>query len=99
MKSKVYEGLSFYEVGDIVNSIKYDNEDCILPKKEYEEKLHKKGLGKFFGKVEKPEDNKSHTENKEPKDTNIKEDFKQEDNKLKKPFVIEEKKHQDHNEK
>lgn len=40
MKSQAYEGLSFYEVGDIVNSIKFDTEDCILPKKEYEEKLH-----------------------------------------------------------
>ena len=40
MKSKAYGNLKFYEVGEIVNSIKYDNEDCILPKKEYEEKLH-----------------------------------------------------------
>lgn len=40
MKSKVYEGLSFYEVGSIVNSIKYDNEDCIMPKEKFEEKLH-----------------------------------------------------------
>lgn len=55
MKSKVYEGISFFEVGDIVNSIKYDVEDCILPRKEYEEKLHKKGLGKYFSTVDKPE--------------------------------------------
>ena len=40
MKSKAYEGLSFYEVGNIVNSIKYDTEDCILAKEKYEEKLH-----------------------------------------------------------
>jgi hypothetical protein len=53
MKSKVYEGLTFYEVGSIVNSIKYDSPDCILPKNDYEEMLHKKGLGKFFTKVDK----------------------------------------------
>jgi len=53
MKSKVYDGLKFFEVGDIVNSIKYDNEDCILPLKEYKEKLHSKGLGKYFTKTDK----------------------------------------------
>ncbi len=53
IKSKAYEGLSFYEVGQIVNSIKYDNEDCILPKQEYEEKIHQKGLGKYFTKIDK----------------------------------------------
>jgi len=54
MKSKAYEGLKFFEVGDIVNSVKYDNEDCILPKKEYKEKLLNKGLGKYFTKTDKP---------------------------------------------
>ena len=52
MKSKAYEGLSFYEVGNIVNSIKYDTEDCILAKEKYEEKLHQQGLGRFFTKVD-----------------------------------------------
>lgn len=51
MSSKANEGLSFYEVGSIVNSVKYDNEDCILPVKEYEAKLHKNGLGKYFAPV------------------------------------------------
>lgn len=32
ISSKAYEGLSFYEVGEIVNSIKYDTDECILPK-------------------------------------------------------------------
>lgn len=40
MKSKVYEGLSFYEVGDLVNSVKHDKPEIILPKAEYEEILH-----------------------------------------------------------
>ena len=54
IKSKVYEGLTFYQVGELVNSIKNDSEDCILPKEDYEEKLHKKGLGKYFTKLDKP---------------------------------------------
>lgn len=40
MASKVYEGLSFYEVGDLVNSVKYDTPDIILPKKEFDEKSY-----------------------------------------------------------
>lgn len=51
MKSKAYEGLKFYEVGSIVNSIKFDNEECIMPKDKYEELLHSKGLGKYFNKI------------------------------------------------
>ena len=48
----MYKGLDFYEVGDIVNSIKHDKPECILPKKEYDDLLHKKGLGRFFKKVD-----------------------------------------------
>ena len=36
MAAKVYEGLSFYEVGELVNSVKYDTPDVILPRAEYE---------------------------------------------------------------
>lgn len=36
MKSKVYEGLNFYEVGELVNSIKHDKPEVIMPKEEYE---------------------------------------------------------------
>ena len=52
MKSSVYDGLTFYEVGDLVNSIKHDKPEVLLPKKEYDEMLHKKGLGRFFTKVD-----------------------------------------------
>ena len=51
MKSSVYEGLSFYEVGDLVNSVKHDKPEVILPRNEYEELTYKKGLGRFFNKV------------------------------------------------
>jgi hypothetical protein len=51
MKSKVYEGLTFYEVGELVNSIKHDNPELIMPRSEYEELLHKRGLGKYFSKI------------------------------------------------
>jgi putative SOS response-associated peptidase YedK len=51
MTSKVYEGLSFYEVGELVNSVKYDNPEVILPRAEFEEKSYQKGLGRFFTKV------------------------------------------------
>ena len=40
MKTKVYEGLVFKELGTLVNSIKHDNEEVILPKAEYEQLLH-----------------------------------------------------------
>ena len=33
--SKVYNGLSFYEVGDLVNSVKHDTPEVILPRAEY----------------------------------------------------------------
>jgi hypothetical protein len=36
MKSKVYEGLDFYEVGNLVNSVKFDKPELIMPKEEYE---------------------------------------------------------------
>lgn len=51
MKSKVYESLTFYEVGELVNSIKHDKPEIILPRVEYEEHLHQKGLGKYFTKI------------------------------------------------
>ena len=51
MKSKVYDGLSFYEVGELVNSIKHDKPEILLPKAEYDEMTYKKGLGRFFTKV------------------------------------------------
>lgn len=47
----MYKGLRFYEVGDLVNSIKYDQPECILTKSEFEDYKHKKGLGKYFTKV------------------------------------------------
>jgi len=47
----MYKGIEFHEVGSLVNSIKHDGPECLLPKKEYEELLHKKGLGRFFTKV------------------------------------------------
>ena len=52
MKSKVYDGLSFYELGDLVNSIKHDKPEVIMPKAEYDEMMHKKGLGRFFSKLD-----------------------------------------------
>jgi hypothetical protein len=64
MKSKVYEGLSFYEVGELVNSIKHDSPDVILPKAEYEQLKHEKGLGRFFAKLGTEEKLKA-AENKE----------------------------------
>jgi putative SOS response-associated peptidase YedK len=36
-KAKAYEGLTFYEVGDLVNKVKNDTPDCLLKRKEYEE--------------------------------------------------------------
>jgi putative SOS response-associated peptidase YedK len=36
MNSTVYEGLSFYEVSELVNSVKHDSPDVVLPKKEYD---------------------------------------------------------------
>ena len=50
-EKKIYKGLKFYEVGDLVNSIKHDKPECILSKKEYEDLLHKRGLGQYFTKV------------------------------------------------
>lgn len=52
-QSKAFKHLTFYEVGDLVNSVKNDKEECLLRKKEYEEKLHKQGLGRYFTKVPK----------------------------------------------
>lgn len=51
MASSVYDGLSFYEVGELVNSIKHDKPEILLPRAEYEDMLHKKGLGRFFTKI------------------------------------------------
>ena len=51
MKSKVYEGLVFQEVGTLVNSVKFDSPEIIMPKADYEEHLHQKGLGRFFTKI------------------------------------------------
>jgi len=50
VESKCYEQVDFYEVGQLVNSIKNDSEDCVMAAKDYSAKLHEKGLGKFFGK-------------------------------------------------
>jgi putative SOS response-associated peptidase YedK len=36
MNSTVYEGLSFYEVSELVNSVKHDSPDVVLPKREYD---------------------------------------------------------------
>lgn len=33
----MYKGLKFYEVGDLVNTIKNDRDECIMPKEKYEE--------------------------------------------------------------
>jgi len=41
--------LSYHKVASVVNAIKNDNEDCCLELKEYEKKLHARGLGRFFG--------------------------------------------------
>lgn len=58
MQSTVYDGLTFYEVGDLVNSIKHDKPEILLPKAEYDAMLYKQGLGKYFTKipVSKPSD-------------------------------------------
>ncbi len=66
MKSDVYAGLEFYQVGEIVNSVKYDVPECILPKEQYEEQLHKKGLGRFFTKVPKSSSTESNHSSNEP---------------------------------
>lgn len=41
MNSKVYDGLTFYEVGELVNSVKHDKPEIIMPKAEYEDLKHK----------------------------------------------------------
>ncbi len=51
MNTNVYEGLSFYEVSEMVNSVKNDSPEIILPKKEYDEVSLKKGIGRFFQKA------------------------------------------------
>ena len=48
---KFYKELKFFEVGDLVNSIKHDKPECILQKQEYEQLLHQRGLGKFFSRI------------------------------------------------
>ena len=45
--------LSYYKVADVVNSIKNDNEDCIMDLEKYKAKLHSKGLGRFFSTASK----------------------------------------------
>jgi putative SOS response-associated peptidase YedK len=52
MNSQVYKDLSFYEVSELVNSVKHDNPEVIIPKKEYDELTYKRGIGRFFGKME-----------------------------------------------
>ena len=44
--------------------MKNDSEECILPKEDYEELLHKKGLGRFFTTVKLPK-NEDFEEKKE----------------------------------
>lgn len=74
MKSKVYEGLTFEEVGTLVNSVIHDGPEIIMPKAQYEELLHQRGLGRFFVKASQQpqeEESKSLPEVKsEPKKVN-----------------------------
>ena len=53
LTSTVYEGLDFYEVGEIVNSVKNDKPECLMKKEDYDEMVHQRGLGRFFTKVPK----------------------------------------------
>jgi hypothetical protein len=52
MNTDVYKGLTFYEVSEMVNSVKNDVPEIILPKKDYDEITLKKGIGRFFSKAE-----------------------------------------------
>ena len=52
MNTDVYKGLTFYEVSEMVNSVKNDVPEIILPKKDYDEVSLKKGIGRFFSKAE-----------------------------------------------
>ena len=42
--------LDFTEVSDLVNSVRNQTPDCILPKKQYDEVKLQKGIGRFFSK-------------------------------------------------
>jgi putative SOS response-associated peptidase YedK len=53
IKSDVYEGLDFYEVGELVNTIKNDKPECLMEKNDYEALVHKRGLGRFFKTIPK----------------------------------------------
>ena len=41
-------GIDMYEVGTLVNKVKNQSADVILPKAELEAKSFKKGIGRFF---------------------------------------------------
>jgi putative SOS response-associated peptidase YedK len=45
--------LTFIEVSQIVNSIRNQSADCIIPKKDFEDKQFSQGLGRFFTKKRK----------------------------------------------
>lgn len=72
MESKVAtlgEHLEYIEVSHLVNSIRNQTSDCILPKEAYDAKQHQLGLGRFFKKVsdlteEEKQDYKAHTPEK-----------------------------------
>lgn len=51
--------LSYYRVASVVNSIKNDNEDCIMQLEKYKKKLHSRGLGRFFKTSTKTEETKA----------------------------------------
>jgi len=44
--------LKLYEVSSLVSNVRSESPDCILSKKEYDEKQLAKGIGRFFKKVE-----------------------------------------------
>lgn len=48
--------LLLYEVGPLVGSVRNDSPDCVLPRKEYEQRQLAKGLGRFFQKTTSPAD-------------------------------------------
>ena len=54
--SDLAEHLKFMEVSSTVNSIRNQSVDCVIPKKEADDKLFSQGLGRFFTKKRKQVD-------------------------------------------
>ena len=68
-QEKPKDMLSYYKVANVVNKIKNNNEDCIMELEKYKEKLHNRGMGRFFKYANKNKEAEMKESKEEKKET------------------------------